>query len=162
MENLPDTRSTTPRAKLEEAIRLAKSGQRDEACQQLRTIVALQPVNQAAWLWLSAVTTEQAEAEAALAQAQRINPAHPSLPQAEQWLSHRYASGSAPKKSQVIKEAPQMSSEADHSGRRFRAISSLSIMLIGLALLIGLIVFLLGLILDADAAVLPGKGIVMS
>ena len=73
------TRPVSPQAKLEEAIRLAKLGRKAEAGTLLRSIVALQPVNQAAWLWLSAVTMSQAEAEAALAQARHINPAHPGL-----------------------------------------------------------------------------------
>jgi tetratricopeptide (TPR) repeat protein len=159
MKNHSNTRPTSPRARLEEAIRLAKSGQRTEACQQLRTIVALQPVNQAAWLWLSAVTNEQAEAEAALTQAKSIDPTHPSLPQAEQWLIHRYSTAPPTKETRVIKARPAEISEPEQKRRLFGAVNTLSIGLVVVALLIGLVVFLLGLILDADAAVLPGRGI---
>ena len=41
------TRPVSPRAKLEHAINLAKTGHKAEACEMLRSIVALQPVNQA-------------------------------------------------------------------------------------------------------------------
>lgn len=88
---LDQTRPTSPVAQLQEAIDLAKAGRKVEARDALRRVVALQPVNQAAWLWLSAVAAEPAEAEAALVQARRINPLHPSLPQAEQWLAKRFA-----------------------------------------------------------------------
>jgi tetratricopeptide (TPR) repeat protein len=57
----------------------------------LRRVVARQPVNQAAWLWLSALSPERAEAEAALAQARKINPTHPSLARADQWLAKRFS-----------------------------------------------------------------------
>lgn len=76
--------------KLDEAIHLAKAGRKTEARDVLRRVVAGQPVNQAAWLWLAVVTTEPEEAEAALAQARRINPLHPRLPQAERWLAERF------------------------------------------------------------------------
>ena len=66
------TQPTTPAAKLEYAINLARTGRKLQARDMLRRIVALQPVNQAAWLWLSAVTTDKAEAETALAQARKI------------------------------------------------------------------------------------------
>lgn len=88
---LDQTRPTSPVAQLQEAIDLAKAGRKVEAREALRRVVALQPVNQAAWLWLSAVAAEPAEAVAALAQARRINPLHPSLAQAEQWLTQRFA-----------------------------------------------------------------------
>ena len=88
---LDRTRPTSPADKLQYAIHLAKAGRKVEARDALRRVVALQPVNQAAWLWLSAVATEQAEAEAALAQARKINPTHPSLSQAEQWLVNRFS-----------------------------------------------------------------------
>lgn len=88
---LDRTRPTSAVDQLQEAINLAKAGRKVEARDALRRVVALQPLNQAAWLWLSAVATEPAEAEAALAQARRINPLHPSLAPAEQWLAKRFA-----------------------------------------------------------------------
>jgi tetratricopeptide (TPR) repeat protein len=159
MENLPDTRPSSPRSKLDEAIHLAKSGQRVEACRQLRAVVALQPVNQAAWLWLSAVTAEEAEAKAAFAKAKQIDPNHPSLPRAEQWLSHRYTPEPAAQESDVEKVPADIPPDPRQSRYLFGTVNALSVALVGLALLIGLIVFLLGLILEADAAALPTAGL---
>ena len=86
MSDLNDrTRPTSPADKLEYAIHLAKAGRKIEARDILRRVVALQPVNQAAWLWLSALATDKAEAEIALAQARRIDPNHPSLPHSIRW-----------------------------------------------------------------------------
>jgi tetratricopeptide (TPR) repeat protein len=91
MTHSPDrTRPTSPVDQLQYAIKLVKAGRKVEARQVLRRVVALQPVNQAAWLWLSAIAADRAEAEAALAQVRRINPLHPSLKQAEQWLARRF------------------------------------------------------------------------
>ena len=81
------TRPTSLPDRLDYAIHLAKQGQKEQARDILRQLVALQPVNQAAWLWLSAVAPEPREAEAALAQARHINPAHSAIPKAEQWLA---------------------------------------------------------------------------
>ena len=85
------TQPNSPAARLEYAIHLAKSGQREAARDLLRQIVALQPVNQAAWLWLSAVALQKEEAQAALDQARKINPSHSAIPQAEQWLVRRFS-----------------------------------------------------------------------
>jgi lipoprotein-anchoring transpeptidase ErfK/SrfK len=114
--------------KLEYAINLAKAGRKKEAHQALRKIVALQPVNQAAWLWLSALATERAEAEAALAQARKINPAHSSLRSAEQWLIKRFApqphtkvrtvvemaAQSGPPEREAMKSSPESTGQARH------------------------------------------------
>ncbi|MBE7470798.1 MAG: L,D-transpeptidase family protein [Anaerolineales bacterium] len=88
---LDPTRPASPVDQFQYAVHLAKAGRKIEARDALRKVVAAQPVNQAAWLWLSAVAPELAEAEAALAQARSINPLHPSLAQAEQWLAKRFA-----------------------------------------------------------------------
>jgi tetratricopeptide (TPR) repeat protein len=88
---LDRTRPTSPVDQLQDAINLARAGRKIEARDALRRVVALQPVNQTAWLWLSALATEPQEAEAALFQARRINPLHATLPQAEQWLARRFA-----------------------------------------------------------------------
>ena len=102
---LDRTRPTSPVDQLQYAINLAKSGRKLEACAVLRRLLALQPVNQAAWLWLAAVTPESAEAEAALAQVRNINPAHPSLPQAEQWVVSRFAPQSVHQDATVVADA---------------------------------------------------------
>lgn len=100
------TRPTPPAARLEYAINLARAGHKLEARDLLRKVVALQPVNQAAWLWLSAVATDKAEAETALAQARKINPVHPSLIQAEQWLAHHFATQPSTQESKVVITPP--------------------------------------------------------
>jgi predicted Zn-dependent protease len=98
----PKTKPTSPAAQLEYAINLARAGQKIEARDILRQVVAQQPVNQAAWLWLSAVAADRDEAEAALAQARKINGAHPSLAHAEQWLAHRFSSQPSTKETAVV------------------------------------------------------------
>jgi tetratricopeptide (TPR) repeat protein len=85
------TQPASPADKFQYAINLAKAGRKLEARDMLRQVVAVQPVNQAAWLWLSALATTSEEAEAALAQARVINAAHPSLRQAEQWAARRFS-----------------------------------------------------------------------
>ncbi len=85
------TQPALPADKLEYAIYLARSGRKAEARDVLRRVVSAQPVNQAAWLWLSGVTDDRTEAEAALAQARQINPTHPSLLQAEKWLVSHFS-----------------------------------------------------------------------
>ncbi len=77
---------------LDEAIALAQRGRRSEAASHLRYIVARQPVNEAAWLWLSATTPDRAEAETALHQARAIDPGHHALPKAEAWFRKRFGS----------------------------------------------------------------------
>jgi len=100
------TRQNSPADKLEYAIHLAKSGRKIEARDVLRRVVALQPVNQAAWLWLSALATNRTEAETALTQARQINPNHPSLTRAEQWLASRFSHQSPTKMSQATAPPP--------------------------------------------------------
>lgn len=154
------TQPISPRAKLEQAIALAKTGHKAEAGQMLREIVALQPVNQAAWLWLSAVTASKAEAESALAQARHIDPAHPSLPQAEQWLAHRFSAAPATKRSRVVKSpaAPDpLAGKSKNKGSKswFGAFNSLALGVVMLALLLGGGVLLLGVVLEVNAATRP-------
>lgn len=91
MNQPPDsTRPASPVDQFQYAVHLAKAGRKLEARDALRQVVAAQPMNQAAWLWLSGVAPDLAEAEAALVQARSINPLHPSLTQAEQWLAKRF------------------------------------------------------------------------
>lgn len=149
------TRPTSPANKLEYAIKLAKAGRKIEARDILRNVVALQPVNQAAWLWLSALATEQAEAEAALAQARKINPAHPSLRSAEQWLVNRFSPQSATKKSEVVTTSASSSTSSTSSQPSVNLLglfNKLGFGLAVLAILIGLTVLFFGLGLDLNAA----------
>jgi len=143
------THRTSPADRLEYAIQLAKSGRKTEARDLLRRVVALQPVNQAAWLWLSALATDKTEAEAALAQARQINPNHPSLIRAEQWLANRFSEQAPTKMSRVTVASP---SPPDPKNRSlFGAFNNLGLGLIIAAILLGLIVFTVGLALQINA-----------
>ncbi len=59
---------------LQQAIDLAKAGRREEAEALLRQILAQQPDNEAAWMWLSGVTRDQAVKREALTNVLAINP----------------------------------------------------------------------------------------
>lgn len=143
------TQPAPPLDRLEHAIHLAKSGRKIEARNVLRRVVALQPVNQAAWLWLSGLAVEQAEAEAALAQAKKINPAHPSLLSAEQWLVQRFSPQSGTKESKAAPTPPL--APAQQSTNPMGLFNKLSLGVVAVAMLIGLAVLLLGLGLELNA-----------
>jgi tetratricopeptide (TPR) repeat protein len=155
---LDRTRPTSPVDKFQYAISLAKAGRKVEARDALRRVVALQPVNQAAWLWLSAVATEQAEAEAAIAQARKINPAHPSLFQAEQWLVSRFSSQSPTIQNKVVATVPTPPPSplppAQAAGGLPKFFNLIVLGVVALALLIGLLVLFLGLAFEVNAT--PG------
>jgi tetratricopeptide (TPR) repeat protein len=85
-----NARPAPPADNLSYAADLVRAGHKVQALEVLRRAVAARPNHQAAWLWLSAVSPDRAEAEAALAQARLVNPAHPRLVQAEEWLAHRF------------------------------------------------------------------------
>jgi len=156
MTDFQKTQPTSPRARLEQAIELAKSGQKTQAREMLRGLVALQPVNQAAWLWLSAVALDKAEAEAALARARDIDPAHPSLPKAEQWVVHRFSAAPQTKKSPVIKQQhPPSPVKGKKPSSSFSLFNSVTLGVMILALLIGVVVLLVGLFWEASAAAQP-------
>lgn len=106
MSDSVKTEPNSPPASLARAINLAKAGNKAEAAAMLRQVVAAEPLNQAAWLWLSAVTTNPAEAAAALAQAKKINPDHASLSRAEQWLVHRFSPDSPTRQNPVQRQQP--------------------------------------------------------
>ncbi len=140
---MPDrTRPTSPADKLEYAIHLAKSGRKLEARDLLRRVVALQPVNQAAWLWLSALATNKSEAEAALAQARRINPNHPSLARAEQWLANHFAQQPP---TSPTPPPPPASPPPHHSWNPFGLSNQLGLGLVIAAILLGMVVMVVGL-----------------
>jgi tetratricopeptide (TPR) repeat protein len=151
------TRPISPRATLTQAMDLAKSGQKAEACGLFREILALQPVNQAAWLWLSAVTTDKAEAEAALNQARQINPAHPSLLQAEQWLVQRFSTAPATTPVKVVQIAPVPQPISESSNHLLSVSNSFIFGLAILAALFGLCVLFLGLISELRATALASE-----
>ena len=143
------TQPTAPADKLEDAIRLAKAGQKIAARDVLRRIVALQPVNQAAWLWLSALAADKTEAEAALAQARKINPAHPSLARAEQWLAHRFSPQPPTRATEVA--APPRPPSMPKTVRLFGFFNRFAFGLAVLAVLIGVMVLLVGVVWQVSA-----------
>ena len=157
MESNTKTRSSEPRAKLDQAIYLAKSGKKDEAAEMLRNIVAEQPVNQAAWLWLSAVADDEAEAESALAQAKKINPGHPSLPRAEQWLVHRFSPEPETRINKKVNVPPPRpaetpSPEPQKSKRVFGMVNALTFGVVVFTVIIGLVVLAIGLIFEINSS----------
>jgi tetratricopeptide (TPR) repeat protein len=150
----PKTRPTSATAQLEYAINLVRAGQKIEARKILRQIVALQPVNQAAWLWLSAVTTDRDEAETALAQARKINAVHPSLVHAEQWLAHRFSSQAPTKESTVMPPLAQpVTSPFSQAKKWLSFVNSLTFGTIIVIIVAGLIILFLGVVLEVKATV---------
>ncbi len=159
MESNTKTRASDPQAKLDQAIYLAKSGQKSKATEMLRTVVAAQPVNQAAWLWLSAVTDDESEAESALAQAKKINPEHPSLPRAEQWLVHRFSGEPKTRINKKVNVPPPRSADTEppppkpkKDRRIFGAVNALTFGVVVFAVIIGLVVLGIGLIFEINSS----------
>ena len=106
------TQPASPLLRLDQAIYLAKAGRKADAVEALRNIVGQQPVNQAAWLWLSAISPERLEAEAALAKARQINPQHRAIARAEQWLAKRFSAAAATRQTPVqVQQQPQPQSK---------------------------------------------------
>ena len=149
------TRPTSPADKLEYAIYLAKSGRKTEARDILRRVVALQPVNQAAWLWLSALAAEKTEAQAALGQARQINPNHPSLARAEQWLANRF---SQQPPTRISLAAPASTPRPPQPDRTPVGLANnLGLGLVIAAILLGLIVLTLSVGFQINAAAKTGQ-----
>jgi tetratricopeptide (TPR) repeat protein len=154
------TTSTAPEATLEKAISLARGGDKTGAGQMLRRLVAEQPSNQAAWIWLSAIAPDHEEAMAALTQAKKINPAHETLPRAEQWLIHRFSTDVQTRKSPVKLNVPGQSETRPTTStagsnvmtqNRGRAWSSFNAVAFGLAVtvvVVGLLILFAGLVVE--------------
>jgi lipoprotein-anchoring transpeptidase ErfK/SrfK len=86
-ESLPVTQTVQDQLKL--AIEAAKAGRRKEAHRSLRKIVAQEPSNAVAWLWLAGVTDRPEEAVAALDRVEGLDPHHPRLEAARRWAGGR-------------------------------------------------------------------------
>ncbi|MFP4324210.1 MAG: tetratricopeptide repeat protein [Anaerolineales bacterium] len=71
---------------LEQAIALAQSGQRAAARDLLQEIIAQEPSNETAWLWLASLAITQDERIEALTSVLAINPANPQARSALQKL----------------------------------------------------------------------------
>ncbi len=154
--NTKKTRPASPAEKLEYAINLAKAGRKLEARDRLRQVVALQPVNQAAWLWLSALATERNEAEAALVQARKINANHPSLARAEQWLAHRFSTQPPTQESVVVDSPPPPPPASPSSAKLIKVFNSANSFVFGMMIAVivaGLIVLFLGLVFEVNTTV---------
>lgn len=76
---------------LQEAIALAQAGQRDEARDRLKALVAADPGQELAWLWLASVSTSRAERITYLERALALNPDNPTSQQAYRELTGRAA-----------------------------------------------------------------------
>ena len=146
--------------RLDYAIYLAKAGQKETARDILRQIVALQPVNQAAWLWLSAVAPDQSEAEAALTQARHINPAHDAMPKAEQWLAKRFSSQPKTKVTPVLPSGARPTQPVESaSGQALswfkrpstKLLNTIAMSIVLAALFIGLVVLCFGVFWEVTA-----------
>ncbi|GAB4447395.1 MAG: hypothetical protein Kow0031_29980 [Anaerolineae bacterium] len=169
------TQPTSPHSSLEQAIALARGGQKTQASEVLREVVAREPGNQAAWLWLSAVADDRSQAEAALAQARKINPQHHALNRAEQWLARRFADQPDTRQNQPTRvtaaagkppvdeppsapvEPPPEPEPTPALNEPVRAFGSLNAFAVGLAvvvIVIGLIVLFFGLVFEVSGSAL--------
>jgi len=83
------------RSMLKSGIEAAKAGRRSEAYQALRQVVAAEPSNQAAWLWLAGLTDDPQEALAILDRVKQLNPNHPKLEAAREWAQKRSGTAGA-------------------------------------------------------------------
>ncbi|MCB9076688.1 MAG: L,D-transpeptidase family protein [Anaerolineaceae bacterium] len=151
MNTAESTRPNSPQSKLTEAINFAKEGHKSEAIKLLRQVVTSQPVNQAAWLWLSAVTEDRTEAVAAFKQAKAINPAHTSLVRAEEWLAHRFFEMIASTAEAPLEPPLTPSNPVSSRQNTLRVFNLVAFGLVVLAIIIGLIVLLLSLVWEVNA-----------
>jgi hypothetical protein len=71
--NRPDIQAT-----LQDAIRLAQSGQRTEARRLLEHVIEADPKQELAWMWLATVSTSQDERIACLERVLTLNPGNPT------------------------------------------------------------------------------------
>ncbi|MBN1967002.1 MAG: tetratricopeptide repeat protein [Anaerolineae bacterium] len=85
------------KAQLQEAITLAQAGQRAEARALFESIVAADPRQELAWLWLATVTTNQQERITFLERVLQLNPGNSTAQEAYAKLTGRmYTPGPAP------------------------------------------------------------------
>lgn len=123
----------------------------------LRKIVAVEPFNQSAWIWLSAVADDRREAEAALAQAKKINPGHASLPRAEHWLAERFSTAPPTRYNPVISPPvrPQPAPpppEPESQPNWFGIINAIAFGVAILIVVLALIILFLGLVFEISSA----------
>ncbi|HEX6289718.1 MAG TPA: hypothetical protein VFZ66_11035 [Herpetosiphonaceae bacterium] len=73
-------------ATLDQAIAAARAGRRDDALRMLRQIVAADPFNADAWVWLGGIATDPREQRSALEQGLTVAPANQRAQQGLAWL----------------------------------------------------------------------------
>ena len=74
---------------LDDAIAAARAGRREDAARMLRQIVASDPFNADAWVWLGGVAHDPHEQRSALEHALTIAPQHERAQQGLRWLQQR-------------------------------------------------------------------------
>ncbi len=79
-----------PTVLLKEAIALAKAGKTRRARLVLQTVVAEDPDNITAWLYLAGIAADAATATTALQNVERLNPRHPQLAKAKVWAEKKW------------------------------------------------------------------------
>lgn len=85
-----ETMTNPTHTSLDEAIAAARSGRRADATQLLRQIVADDPFNADAWLWLGGLATEPREQRSALEHALTITPQNQRAQQGLAWLRQNH------------------------------------------------------------------------
>lgn len=83
-----DAMSENTNPTLNDAIAAARAGRRDDAARILRQVVANEPFNAEAWVWLGGVTSDVREQRRALEQALAIDPGNQRAQQGLGWLRH--------------------------------------------------------------------------
>jgi tetratricopeptide (TPR) repeat protein len=78
------------RVACQEAIALARTGDKDAARKLLRQAVILDPANEVAWLYLVGLADNRQEAELALERVEQLNPANPHLAKARTWVKQTW------------------------------------------------------------------------
>ena len=71
-------------------VSLIKTGRKTEAKIKFHEVVALAPMNEAAWLHLAALADSAAEAYTALNIVRKLNPTHPTLTKIEAWIAEQW------------------------------------------------------------------------
>ncbi len=85
--NFSATPSHAPAISFNEALTLAQAGKKLEAYQAFKALEATNPADFNLCLWLAFTAPTQQEAQRAVTRASQLNPDHPSVIQAREWLS---------------------------------------------------------------------------
>lgn len=80
----------------QKGVTQAKAGQKERARNYIHQALALDPENEAAWLYLAAIAKDKADAVEALTQTQTLNPNNPHLKKAWAWLTKTWPDDAPP------------------------------------------------------------------